>query len=190
MEQTSVQDGTAEETLPETVASGAEILIEERAAAGLLKAKSVTESAADVADTAEEAAEEIKRRAAEGNDSQTLAFSQFLVEEICGEGSYDGKGLTLQLARLKEHGQEPIPKMAVESRLPGVGLLKRLFGKVAAAVLLPVFQHQNQYNMELASALWEMKVEMDKRERLLLDRIEQVERENEMLKRRCLQREE
>jgi len=121
------------------------------------------------------AAQEIREMAAQGESSQIPTLAEMLVEQAYGEGSYDGKEITLQLARLKEHARLT-PQMAVESSIPGVGWVKRLYGKLAVTVLAPVLRQQSMYNMELASCLWRMKEQTDLREKELANRIEELEK--------------
>ncbi len=121
------------------------------------------------------AAQEIKEMAVPGENSQIPTLAEMLVEQAYGEGCYDGREITLQLARLKEHAAS-VPQMAVESSIPGGKFIKRLYGKLAGAVLAPVFQQQSLYNMELASCLWRMKEEADLREKELTCRIEELEK--------------
>lgn len=121
------------------------------------------------------AAQEIRELAAQGEASRIPTLAQMLVEQAYGEGAYDGREVTLQLARLKEHA-ELEPRMAVKSSIPGAGAVKRLYGKLAAAVLAPVFRQQSMFNMELASCLWKMKEESDLREKELAGRIEELEK--------------
>lgn len=121
------------------------------------------------------AAQEIKEMAAQGENSQIPTLAEMLVEQAYGEGCYDGREITLQLARLKEHAAS-VPQMAVESSIPGGKFIKRLYGKLAGAVLAPVFQQQSLYNMELASCLWRMKEEADLKEKELTGRIEELEK--------------
>lgn len=126
------------------------------------------------------AAEEIKERAAIGGSSQTLKFDEMIVEQVWGEGAYDGEELTLRLARLMERSQM-VPEMAVKSSVPGAGLVKRLYGKLAGAVLAPIFQHQSQYHMELANCMWDMKERTGKNEEQLENRILSLEKQKEEL---------
>ena len=121
------------------------------------------------------AAQEIKEMATQGENSQIPTLAEMLVEQAYGEGRYDGREITLQLARLKGHA-ELVPQMAVESSIPGAGFIKRLYGKLAGAVLAPVFRQQSMYNMELASCLWKMKEQADLREKELEKRIEELEK--------------
>ena len=121
------------------------------------------------------AAQEIKEMAAQGNPSRIPTLAEMLVEQAYGEDCYDGKEITLQLARLKEHAAL-VPQMAVESSVPGGRFIKRLFGKMAGMVLAPVFQQQTMFNMELASCIWSMKEQADVREKELTDRIAQLEK--------------
>ena len=121
------------------------------------------------------AAQEIKEMAAPGENSRIPTLAEMLVEQAYGEGCYDGREITLQLARLKEHAALK-PQLAVESSIPLGKFIKRLYGKLAGAVLAPVFQQQSLYNMELASCLWRMKEEADLKEKELTGRIEELEK--------------
>lgn len=120
------------------------------------------------------AAQELKEMAAQGDTSRIPSLAEMLVEQAYGENAYDGKEITLQVARLKSHA-ELAPRMAMKSSIPGVGLIKRLYGKLAGVVLAPIFQQQSMYNMELASCMWKMKEQMDLQEKELSDRIAQLE---------------
>lgn len=130
------------------------------------------------------AAQEIRELASQGEASRIPTMAQMLVEEAYGEGAYDGREVTLQLARLKEHAGL-VPQLAVKSSVPGVGAIKRLYGKLAAAVLAPVFRQQSMFNMEVASCLWKMKEEFDLREKKLTGRIEELEKRLPSLERQA-----
>lgn len=121
------------------------------------------------------AAQKIREMAAQGEASRVPTMAEVLVEQAYGEGCYDGREITLQLARLKGHADLTL-QMSIESSVPGVGLIKRLYGKLARAVLAPVFRQQSMYNMELASCLWKMKEQSDMREEELTGRLEETER--------------
>ena len=121
------------------------------------------------------AAQKIKEMAARGETSRIPTMAEMLVEQAYGEGCFDGREITLQLARLREHAGLT-PQMAVKSSVPGAGFIKRLYGKLAGAVLAPVFRQQSMYNMELASCLWKLKEQSDMREKELAGRMEELER--------------
>lgn len=133
------------------------------------------------------AATKIKEMAAKGSPSQIAGFADIVVEQLHGEKRYDGKQVTLQLARLEQHSQFT-PEMNMRSSLPGIGFVKRLYGKMAKAVLGPAFQQQCQYNMEVVSCMWEMLDQIDRSEKQMMDRIKQLEEEKEDLKNRLQSR--
>lgn len=120
------------------------------------------------------AAQKIREMAAQGESSRIPTMAEMLVEQAYGENCYDGREITLQLARLKEHA-EFTPQMAVKSSVFIAGFIKRLYGRLARAVLAPAFRQQSMYNMEIASCMWKMKEESDRREKELSGRVEELE---------------
>lgn len=122
------------------------------------------------------AAVKIKEMAAAEDGSQIPGFAEVIVEQAHGEEGYGGDRLALQLARLEQHSQFT-PELNTESSRWGGSFIKRLFGKMARAVLKPVFQQQSMYNMEVASSVWAMKEEMDRSQKQIQERLRQLEEE-------------